>query len=228
VIDSLLKRTERRVGRDADLDTFWSVFVDKFRYTLDKEFQRTGLDGVAEVIHLMRVTDRCKDIWRALCRNDETLRSKGVWSWVRTRKDWRDLVVFSPHVHWAAYGYSMNTDDYYEQSGGWVLKMIRTVNVSKVEGLFYYLIGHAPALERKDKVTYRGCLSAKLLKKISERVHYEDLICPDCGALMVYAALDYDGNITHLTDRTMQRKYVVREYRITGDPPPGLGLTPPV
>jgi len=218
VVDALLRRTVGRVGHDADIDTFWSVFVDKFRYVVDREYHRTGLDGVAEVIHLMRVTERCKDIWRGLCRDDESMRSKGVWAWLRTRKDWRDLVVFSPHVHWAAYGYSKDTSDYYDESGAWVLKMIRTVKLDKVEGLFYYLIGHAPALERKDKVTYRGCLAPRRLQKISERVHREDILCPDCGSVMVYASLDGAGNISHLTNHILQRKYIVREYRITADP----------
>jgi len=218
VIDDVLKRTERRVGHDASLDDFWSVFVDKFRYRADKAYQQSGLDGVSEVIHLLRVTEYGKDIWRSLCRTNADLREKGIWSWLRRRVDWRDYVELSPHIHWVAYGYSVKTDDFYEISGCWVLKMIRTVNVQKIGGLFYYLIGHAPVLLRKDKVTYRGCLSNRLLKKISERVHREDILCPECGSVMVYASLDMDGNISHLTDHILQRKYIVREYRITADP----------
>jgi len=217
VIDSALGTTERRVGPEASLDDFWSVFVDKFRYRSDKAFQMSGLDGVAEVIHILRANQYGKDIWRSLCRTDKGLRKKGIWSWIRKQTDWRDYVEFSPHVHWIAYGYSIKTDDFYEESGGWVLKMIRTVDVRSIEGLFYYLIGHAPALERKDKVTYRGCLAPRRLQKISERVHREDILCPECGSVMVYASLDLDGNISHLTDHILQRKYIVREYRITAD-----------
>jgi len=200
------------------------VFVDKYRYQSDKAFQMSGLDGVAEVIHFMRVTDYGKAIFQSLKRRG--LEKKGIWNWVRKQENWRDYVRFAPHVHWIAYGYL--TDDFYEKSGGWFLRGIGTVDVQRIEGLFYYLLTHTHALERKDKVTYRGCLAPRRLKKISERVHREDILCPECGSVMVYASLDGYGNIAHLTDHTLQRKYIVREYRITGDPPPGLGLTPPV
>lgn len=199
------KHPEGFTGEDVQL-----VFMEKFRYEAYKAMEILGIDGAAVIIHF----DRVNDLGKAL--HEEAAPNKPRWEWVRDQPDFRDLIYFSPHVHLMYYGTSMPTKDFYEASGCWVFKMVR--EVEDVPRLAYYLLSHAPIIHGRLSVTYWGCLSPRKLQAIDEHIVKEEVLCEKCGAVMVYASIDGQGEIQHITDRPLYRKHRVRTYAIREPP----------
>lgn len=226
VVNAVYDRTMRAMTRRSPEGAYTpedvqAVYMEKFRYEAYKALDLLGIDGGACIIHYDRVSDEGKD--RHHAEAPDTPR----WEWLRCQaEDWQDLIYFSPHVHIIFYGYGMDSSEFYDQSGGWVFKMRR--EVEEVAPLAYYLLSHAPVIHGRLSVTYTGCLSPRKLKAIEDHIEKEEVLCETCGALMVFASIDMDGKITHITDRPLYHKHRIRVYRIVdlaGPPGPPGGFT---
>lgn len=217
VVDACLRRVERLVlcsGVERDAQ---GLFIEQFRERVYSELSRLGLDGAAVVIHLWRVTESGKRMWRRARRGGDKRR---LWEWLRGREDRQSLIYWSPHAHVAAYGWSIPGDEYHKVSGGWVWKTTRAI-VGR-EGAFawvHYVTSHAPIIKGKVSVTWWGCLSVKRLRVQERRKVWDLVTCPVCESRMVYASLRADGSLDHITASPMYRRKYEYVWRIV-DPPP--------
>ena len=220
VYDRTMKSLAKKYpGGEYTAEDIQATYMEKFRYEAYKALELLGIDGAACIIHYDRVTEEGKE------KHQAEAPGMARWEWLRCQvENWHDLVYFSPHMHVAYYGWTMDTDEFYEKSGGWVFKMRRVVE--EVAPLAYYLLSHAPVIHGRLSVTYTGCLSPRKLKAVDDHIEKEEVLCEKCGAVMVFAAIDMDGNITHITDRPLYHKRRVRTYRIEEGPGPGPGPGP--
>lgn len=173
--------------------------------------ERPGQWGAAPIIHLLRIKKSKKaKIQRAIDKLPNPIK---YWQWVRMQPDWRDYVNFSPHAHVIAYGSAMPTNEFYELTGGTVIKMIREVD--NTPALVYYLLSHAPVIQGRLQIGYLGCLSREKLKVEKEWVDREDVLCVTCGANMCWTRVDEHLNVLEvLLDKPLYRKELHRKFKI--------------
>lgn len=221
------KALTRKWGRSWTQDDWDRAVITKLRdraYDLiDLAFEdpdRPGQWGAAPIIHPYRIrkSKRAK-IQREINKLPNPIK---YWQWIRMQPDWRDYVKFSPHVHLVAYGSAIPTNEFYERTGGAVIKMIR--DVDNTPALVYYLLSHAPVINGKLQITYLGCLSRERLKVEKEWIDREDVLCPKCSAVMCWTRTDDQLNVLEvLYDRPMQHKHLHRVFRVVvpGGGPPG-------
>lgn len=214
VINAVYDRTVKAMVKAGTQDSQEAqyIFLEKFRYEIYKTLDILGIDGAAVIIHLDRITKTGKEIYH------EDQPGRSAWDWILDRPDWRDLVAFSPHVHIIFYGRAIETGDFYDKSGGWVFK--NRGDALTPQGLAYYELSHAPVIHGRLSVTYWGCLSPRRLQAVEERTETEPVICRECGAPMVFADVDLDGQVLDLTDRPLLGRHRVKIYKVV-DPPPG-------
>lgn len=196
------------------LEDLQEIYLGKLRYEVYKALEILGVDGAAVVIHFDRVTDAGKD------RHHAARTYIPRWEWVRRQPDWKDLIYFSPHAHLAFYGYSLDTGEFYDLSGGWTFKNKGYNERKGIGGLAWYLLSHTPVIKGRLSVTYWGCLSPRKLKCVDEYFEREEVLCEVCGSVMEYASVDQDCNYMGLTGKTLYRKVRIRKYAIAGPPAP--------
>lgn len=207
VVNHLIERINRWLP-DHPGEAFDSEFTRRFREVVYREIEGLGLGGAGVVIHLWRTTSRAKRL------HNESGSDLRIWDWLRPREDLEDLVVFSPHAHLVAYGSMIPAGEFYNISCGWVYRNLD--EVYNLEGLLFYLLGHVQVINGRVSITYAGCLSPRKLKTTKTEVVREDLLCEECGSVMVHGRVDTldDTRVEELTDRPVVRRVIKRYYEI--------------
>lgn len=162
-----------------------------------KMAKEAGLTAGAIVVHLFRIRKE----YQQWC-NDEASRINAEHSSQRQqfrrenrytvipRDDWKNFVVFAPHVHVVGYGFLMDAATFHERTG----IVYRIHNGGKqmrhrddVSRAVFYLLSHVSPVGGRQVVTYFGTISYNKLVCIEENEREEIERCPDCGAPRVYA-----------------------------------------
>jgi hypothetical protein len=201
-------------------EAFDSEFIRRFREKVYHQLVVLGLDGAAVDIHLWRTTARAKAL------HNESGSELRIWDWLRVREDLQDLVRFSPHAHLPAYGPMLEAGEYYDTSGGWVYRNLG--DIYNLEGLLVYLLGHTQVIRDRVSITYTGCLSPRKLKTTVAVPMREEVLCDECGSVMVHGTVDTidEKRVIDLSDRPIIHKWIQRTYQIRAvltAPPPGGG-----
>ena len=191
-------------------DDWGKVFISKFRHEAYKALQVADLEGGGFVAHLYRIRS---ELLGTITAATKRFGLKDRWEYVLNRSDWRDLIYFSPHAHFPAYGTTVPTNQFYEVSGGWTIRMIR--EASTVQGLMYYLLSHAPVINGRLSITYLGCLCPQRLRCTEIRTEKEEMLCPECGAVMVIASCDDEGELLEIhMEQPLVRRKKIRYYTL--------------
>jgi predicted RNA-binding Zn-ribbon protein involved in translation (DUF1610 family) len=211
VVNKAIERTQNTLqAKNLHPDNWGRVFIEKFRYEAYKAARIADLDGGAVITHLYRIK---KEEHRFIQDECQRLGFKDRWEFVINQSDWRNYVYWSPHIHFPAYGTAVPTKQFYEQTEGWTIRMIR--EASTVQGLMYYLLSHAPVINGRLSVTYLGCLSPQRLRCIQVKTEKAEVLCPECGNPLVYASLDDEGVICEIhLERPLMRRTKIRYYMI--------------
>lgn len=216
-VDECLRRVEIKVLTAGNERDPVGLFIDIFRSRVYRELERLGLEGAAVVIHLWRVHESGKRMWRRARRAGD---KRKLWDWLRDREDRQGLIYWSPHAHIGGYGWSMPGEQYHAESGGWVWKSNRPIVGERgAYGWLHYVASHAPIVAGKVSVTWWGCLSTRNMRVKSRERVYEVVTCPVCESRMVYASLRADGSLDHITASTMYRRRWVYTWSIRRPPP---------
>jgi hypothetical protein len=214
VINAVYDRSRKaldKLGEPYTSQDLQAVYLEKFRYETYKALDTLGVDGAGVVIHFYRVTDEGK----ALHKISGTELPR--WAWLQKQDDWQSLVYFSPHVHLMFYGMAIDTDKFYDESDGWTFK--NKGDIYDAEGFAYYILSHAPVIKDRLSVTYWGCLSPRKLKAVDTFIQKDEVLCEKCGAVLVFASLDENGEIQNITDRPLYHKKRIRIYALAAAPP---------
>lgn len=200
VVTYIIHKTWRTIERKNEPDNMFDFyFWPLFKREIDKMIELSGIDGCTVVMHPYRIRPEYKDI---ISKQVRAGIASDRYDWIRKHPEWRKYVYFSPHAHLIAFG--SNIDNFYEESGGWVLRVIR--EVYDPAGLMYYLLSHTFVTAGRNSVTRRGCLSKHHMRKEKEWSEKEEVYCEHCGANLVYANCEDDGTIISMTDRGVYRR----------------------
>lgn len=151
------------------------ILYRKIKGALRKQAQAVGVKGGAMVIHYYRVDHL------DFPEYDQDSKYK-IWEQVRRTGRWYDIVRFSPHAHIIAYGYlnKVGGDKFaYKNKGPLQTR-------EDVERVAYYMLSHCTLPPKGHALTYFGCCSYSKLTVASKRAWTMPLMCPVCGAHMVY------------------------------------------
>lgn len=223
-VDRTIKALDKKCPEGWRPEVGEALFVKKYRAAVRRHLERLDLEAAAIVVHLDRVTDRGKRLYReahpgVVASEDDPVTGIALWRWIRDQDNWRDLVYFSPHAHLLVYGPNLDTKEFYEETKA-VYKVIREITprtnkkgeyidvrgqvveyekaiLSAIVGVSYYLLSHTPVLEgRVSWSPYKGLTSHYLCSGYI--VVREAEPCPDCGADMVKAVEDDQGDIVEV------------------------------
>jgi len=148
------------------------------------------------------------------------------WRVVRDLPDWQDHVYFSPHFHIIGYGAlfpDLEPEDrgpaFFVESQGWRLWKVRDLpKPEDVRKVASYLLSHTFVLAGKNAVSYWGCLSSRYLKCTKAFRHKDDILCPECSAVMMYYDQDQAGRLVP-TGHYATCLVIERHYSIVKPPP---------
>ena len=213
VVNGIIEKVTRWLSKPENLnESLESEFIRRFRQSVYEAAEASGLDGAGVIIHLFRTTPRAKKL------HNESGSDLRIWDWIRHREDLQDLIRFSPHAHLKAYGSMRPSKGFYEESGGWVYRNLG--DVYNLEGLLVYLLGHTQLIRERVSITYWGCLHSKRLKCTKTEPVKEEVVCEECGAVMVHGRLHPETEaLEELTDRPFRRRVVLRTYQVVRPPP---------
>jgi len=123
--------------------------------------------------------------------------------------------ILSPHFHCIIMGRLANSDKFYE-STGWVYKKLGgNLSRESVYNVIYYALSHtAISLDRQRKtIDYYGLI--RRTKIVEERIEWEPVMCPNCGAQLqityLYDKMALGENVNGLTEPYF-RKVITRKW----------------
>ena len=164
----------------------------ELRRELYDHLRSAGLRAWAVVFHPYRVEDWAKAEFAKAKKGGY---QGGLWDYIRERgwdRDVSDLnhtgaIYPSPHFHVFGYGYMEQSDKFYERTGGWVYKNIRTLDTDEdIYKAIRYALSHG-GLILKEKgrqanqvLTWGGELSYNRFAA-DKIVISEFAECPVCG-----------------------------------------------
>jgi len=193
----------------------------KLRAHFLKLAKSCGITGGAMILHTYRVKPKIREKFGGGGKIWELIRGA-----VHNGAPFYDLVYWSPHVHIAGYGKmaSIKGAGKDHTASQFQYKMIRALNTEDdVDVWAYYALSHCalnPA-KRGSNVSYFGVCAPNKLKLVWQQWFTEDIICPVCGAAVVYDIPDFIPDTRLDTREVATRKRLYAEYVITGSDPPG-------
>jgi ribosomal protein S27E len=175
------------------------VLYRKAKTWLKKQALALGVVGGCMIIHWYRASDEFKQ--------DTFEQSLKTWEQIRSLGDsWIEMTRFSPHAHIIAYGYLSKPADRYDvYKNKGPLK-----DRDNVEACAYYALSHCALPIKGQSYFYFGSCSNRQLKCTWSGHTTAPLLCPVCGACLVYP----DGRTVHMVEVTMQ------EFNYVGPPIP--------
>ena len=223
VCDRTVRALNKRSPGEWKLEDAEALFVEKFRAAVRRHLKKLDVEAGAIVVHLDRVTDRGKQLFRKahpgviLASEDDPVSGIALWRWIRDQDNWRELIYFAPHAHILVYGsHVVDTQDYYEETGTFY-KIIRDITpkvnkdheyldnrnkvvsyeeavLSAITGVCYYLLSHTPVSKgRVSWSPFGGLHSSKLSGAYT--IKKDVKTCPKCDSDIIKAVEDDSGEI---------------------------------
>lgn len=131
----------------------------------------TGLTAGIMVVHGIRLA-KDEDASRA-----DMDHSTNRYREVLDRPDWRDHVVWYPHVHLLAYG-SLDSFEEFHKNTGWRYRVLRTVD--EPEAVVRYLLSHAPTVPYRKAYVPFGKMNSRYMVKVREFCCRMPVKCEEC------------------------------------------------
>lgn len=171
-----------KLGLDAWKETDGPGFQRKFMKKFEKAALRvikksgksgegTGLTAGIMIPHGIRLR-RDQDARRADVQN-----STNRYREVLDRPNWREKVVWYPHVHLLAYG-SLDSFEKFSKNTGWIYRVVRTVDEPEV--VVKYLLSHAPTVPYRKAYVPFGEMNSRHMVKIREFCCRMPVACEEC------------------------------------------------
>jgi hypothetical protein len=180
LVVELVRRTKKALEKKGILDSdyhapaeFHRIFQKKYQYEEEKAIKILGLSSAVSFYHPVRLRSDAAD------READQMNDSSRYRKVLDQKHWIKGVKFSVHSHIVTDGsYLMNSDEFYEVSGGWTYRNHR--EISDIENLAKYLLSHAAANPGKHSLRYLGEYQKM---NVEGTIKVETFIpCPECLA----------------------------------------------
>lgn len=182
VIEALV----REVSRETLPSEFQAVFISRFRKLCEEIIESASGygSGGCIVVHEIRLRsdrkDKHSDYWTDTNRYRKVL----------DRRDWRDHVVYYPHVHALIFGSLEESPEFHERTekeyrektgqdgGGWTYRIHRVAH--EPEKAITYLLSHASIPWSVHTISYFGSCSNRRLYRMKEYRYREKIHCQEC------------------------------------------------
>jgi hypothetical protein len=167
VVDRLVQETLQ----ETDGPGFQRLFLKKFQRLAIDVAREAGLTAGVLIVHGIRLK-KTEDADSAdLANNTNRYRE------VLDRPDWRENVLWYPHVHVLAHGFLDDSGDFYEKTH-WVYRTLRVV--AEPEKVVKYLLSHAPVVPNRCAYVRFGRMNSRHMVKVREYRYREYIACEEC------------------------------------------------
>jgi len=174
VLEKIVAYTMKR----ADGPNFQRVFLKKLNQEALKAIKKSGASGEGTgltaglmIPHGIRLK---KD---KEARNADLLNSTNRYREVLDSPNWREDVVWYPHVHLLAYG-SIDSYEEFHKNTGWRYRILRTVD--EPEKVIKYLLSHAPTVPHRKAYVPFGEMNSRYMVKVKEYCCRMPVNCEQC------------------------------------------------
>lgn len=157
--------------QETDAAGFQRLFLQKFKKVALEVVKAGGLTAGIMIIHGIRLK---KD---KAARKADLQNSTNRYREVLDRADWRDHVVWYPHVHVLAHGSVDSFDDFTEKTG-WIYRVLRTVE--EPEKVVKYLLSHAPTVSNRPAYVRFGEMNSQHMRIKKEYRCRQAIECEEC------------------------------------------------
>jgi hypothetical protein len=167
VVDRLVKETLQ----ETDAAGFQRVFLQKFQRLAIATVREAGLTAGVLIVHGIRLK-KSEDA-DAADKENNTNRYREILD----SPDWRDNVLWYPHVHVLGYGFLDDSGDFYERTH-WIYRTLRVVD--EPERVVKYLLSHAPSVTNRCAYVRFGRMNSRHMVKVKEYCCREYIPCEEC------------------------------------------------
>ena len=167
----LIKRLVSETLQETDAAGFQRLFLQKFKKEALQVVKAGGLTAGIMILHGIRLK-KDKEARKADLRNN-TNRYREVLD----RPDWRDHVVWYPHVHVLGHG-SVDSFDEFTEKTGWIYRVLRVVE--EPEAVVKYLLSHAPTVPNRVAYVRFGEMNSQHMRKVKEYRCRMSIECEEC------------------------------------------------
>ena len=167
VVDRLVKETLQ----ETDAAGFQRVFLQKFQRLAIATVREAGLTAGVLIVHGIRLK-KSEDA-DAADKENNTNRYREILD----SPDWRDNVLWYPHVHVLGYGFLDDSGDFYERTH-WIYRTLRVVD--EPERVVKYLLSHAPSVTNRCAYVRFGRMNSRHMVKVKEYCCREYIACEEC------------------------------------------------
>lgn len=157
--------------RTADGPEFQRTILRMVEKEALKVIRKSGLAAGIMIVHGIRLK-RDRDS-RAADMHNSTNRYREILD----RPDWRDHVVWYPHVHLLAYG-SLDSFEVFHRTTGWIYRVFRAVE--EPERVVRYLLSHAPTVPYRKAYVPFGRMNSRHMIKTREYCCRMPVTCEEC------------------------------------------------
>lgn len=167
VVDRLVKETLQ----ETDAAGFQRVFLQKFQRLAIATVREAGLTAGVLIVHGIRLK-KSEDA-DAADKENNTNRYREILD----SPDWRDNVLWYPHVHALGHGFLDDSGEFYEKTH-WVYRTLRVVD--EPERVVKYLLSHAPAVPNRCAYVRFGRMNSRHMVIVKEYCCREYIACEEC------------------------------------------------
>ena len=167
----LIKRLVSETLQETDAAGFQRLFLQKFKKEALQVVKAGGLTAGIMILHGIRLK-KDKEAGKADLQN-----STNRYREVLDRPDWRDHVVWYPHVHVLGHG-SVDSFDEFTEKTGWIYRVLRVVE--EPEAVVKYLLSHAPSVPNRAAYVRFGEMNSQHMRKVKEYRCRMSIECEEC------------------------------------------------